>query len=195
LVVGRLVERKGVADVIEALTRVPEAELVVAGGPSRDALVLDPEVQRLRAIARATFTERRVRFLGRVTRADMPALFRACDVAITVPWYEPFGIVPLEAMACGRPVVGSAVGGLLDTVVPGVTGELVPPRDPERLVVVLRDLLADDERRAAYGAAGRQRALARYRWSQVAEDTERVYGKVCASAMKHDLRTSVEVLP
>jgi glycosyltransferase involved in cell wall biosynthesis len=97
-----------------------------------------------------------------------------------VPWYEPFGITPLEAMACARPVVATAVGGLVDTVVDGVTGDLVPPRDPERLGQVLAALLADDERRAAYGAAGVQRVRDRYRWSRVVADTESVYRQVLA---------------
>jgi glycosyltransferase involved in cell wall biosynthesis len=99
-----------------------------------------------------------------------------------VPWYEPFGIVPLEAMACSRPVVGSAVGGLLDTVVPGVTGELVPPRRPDLLATVLRDLLADPTRRERYGAAGRTRVRRLYGWQRVAADTEQVYAHVAERA-------------
>jgi glycosyltransferase involved in cell wall biosynthesis len=110
-----------------------------------------------------------------VARHEVPALVRSSDVVVTVPWYEPFGIVPLEAMACGRPVVGSAVGGLLDTVVPGVTGELVPPRDPDALTQALAALLADDVRRAAYGRAGRRRAVELYDWRCVVDQTENVY--------------------
>jgi glycosyltransferase involved in cell wall biosynthesis len=100
-----------------------------------------------------------------------------------VPWYEPFGIVPVEAMACGRPVVGSAVGGLLDTVVPEVTGELVPPRRPDLLAPVLRDLLADPERRERYGRAGRRRAVRTYQWKQVVAATEEVYDSVLAATV------------
>jgi glycosyltransferase involved in cell wall biosynthesis len=89
----------------------------------------------------------------------------------------------VEAMACGRPVVGSAVGGLLDTVVPGVTGELVPPRRPDLLAPVLRELLADPVRRAAYGRAGRERAVHTYQWRAVVAATESVYEAVHESAV------------
>jgi glycosyltransferase involved in cell wall biosynthesis len=83
-------------------------------------------------------------------------------------------------MACGRPVVATAVGGLVDTVADGVTGDLVPARNPERLGGVLAALLADDARRAAYGEAGVRRVHDRYRWSRVAADTETVYRQVLA---------------
>ncbi|MDN4175466.1 glycosyltransferase [Nocardioides sp. SOB77] len=175
LVIGRMVARKGIDDAVRAVARIPDVELVVAGGPLADALDADPEVARLRALAADLGVSDRVVFTGAVPRGDVPALVRSSDVVVTVPWYEPFGIVPLEAMACGRPVVGSAVGGLLDTVVPGVTGELVPPRDPDALAGALGALLADDVRRAAYGRAGRRRALERYDWRCVVEQTESVY--------------------
>jgi glycosyltransferase involved in cell wall biosynthesis len=180
LVLGRLVERKGQDDAVRALRAVPDAELVVVGGPPADAVDADPEVRRLRAVAGQAGVADRVVFTGSVARDDVPAWVRSADVVLAVPWYEPFGITPLEAMACGRPVVASAVGGLVDTVVGGVTGDLVPPRDPERLGEVLAALLADDERRAAYGAAGVRRARVRYRWSRVVADTEAVYREVIA---------------
>jgi glycosyltransferase involved in cell wall biosynthesis len=121
-----------------------------------------------------------VHFVGAVAREQVPSLMCAADIVVTVPWYEPFGIVPLEAMACGRPVVGSAVGGLLDTVVPGATGELVPPRRPDLLAAALRDLLDAPERREQYGRAGRRRAVEHYPWSRVTELTEGVYASVVA---------------
>lgn len=175
LVIGRVVERKGVGNVIEALAHLPGVELLVAGGPAPDVVDSDPQVMRLSRLARRLGVEDRVRFLGSVSRPDLPALICSADVVVAVPWYEPFGIVPVEAMACGRPVVGSAVGGLLDTVVPGVTGELVPPRRPDLLAPVLRDLLADPARRAAYGQAGRERAVHIYQWRAVVAATEAVY--------------------
>jgi glycosyltransferase involved in cell wall biosynthesis len=81
-------------------------------------------------------------------------------------------------MACARPVVGTAVGGLLDTVVPGITGELVAPRRPAELARVLRELLDDPARRASYGQAGRRRAVELYDWRQVVARTETVYHAV-----------------
>jgi glycosyltransferase involved in cell wall biosynthesis len=181
LVLGRLVERKGQEDAVRALTRVTGAELVVVGGPTADRLDDDPEVRRLRAVAAEAGVADRLCFTGSVARADVPAWVRSADVVLAVPWYEPFGITPLEAMACGRPVVATAVGGLVDTVAEGVTGDLVPPRDPERLGDVLAALLADDARRSAYGQAGVARARARYRWSRVVADTEAVYRQVLAA--------------
>ena len=178
LVIGRLVERKGVGNVMEALAQLPGVVLKIAGGPPRDVLEVDPEVARLREVAADLGVADRVEFLGAVGRDDVPRVMSASDVVVAVPWYEPFGIVPVEAMACGRPVVGSAVGGLLDTVVPGRTGELVPPRRPDLLAPVLRDLLADPDRRRRYGAAGRRRALQIYQWRQVVASTEEVYASV-----------------
>ncbi|ADB29795.1 glycosyl transferase group 1 [Kribbella flavida DSM 17836] len=181
LSLSRLVERKGVDTVIAALANVPDAELVIAGGPAGAAFDQDPEVRRLRAEAERHGVADRVRLLGAVERDLVPRLLRSADVVACTPWYEPFGIVPLEAMAAGRPVVGSAVGGLLDTIVDGVTGVHVPPRDPERLAAVLRDLLADPERRAALGAAGAARVAERYTWARVAEETETVYARMTSA--------------
>ncbi|QYJ16908.1 D-inositol 3-phosphate glycosyltransferase [Rubrobacter xylanophilus DSM 9941] len=175
VVVSRLVERKGIGNVISALAHLPEAELVVAGGPPPAGLGSDPEARRFMELARRLGVEDRVRLLGRVDHAGVPALLRSADVAVCVPHYEPFGIVPLEAMACGVPVVASAVGGLVDSVVHGETGLLVQPRDPEALARALRSLLEDPARRTAFGEAGIRRARSRYGWPRVAEQTLEVY--------------------
>lgn len=178
LQLGRLVPRKGAAVTIAALARLPETELVVVGGPPADRLDDDPEVRRLRAIARDAGVADRVRFAGAVPSEKVPALLRSADVVVCPADYEPFGIVPLEAMACGVPVVASAVGGQLDTVADPGTGRLVPPRDPEALARAVAGLLADPAARAACGAAGRRRVLSRYGWGQVAAATEAAYCEV-----------------
>ncbi|MGQ7297051.1 glycosyltransferase [Quadrisphaera sp. KR29] len=175
--VGRLVERKGVETAVRALSWLPDAELVVAGGPPPRELHLDPEAVRLRAVARSLGVADRLLLVGRVEQPDVPRLLRSADVSVNVPWYEPFGIAPLEAMACGLPVVGTAVGGLLDTVAEGSTGVLVEPRDTAGLAAAVRDLLDDPERRRRWGRAGRRRAVAHYGWDRVAASTEDAYGR------------------
>jgi glycosyltransferase involved in cell wall biosynthesis len=178
--VGRLVERKGVGTIIEALAGAPDVELVVAGGTERRELPRDPEYQRLVALADAHGVRGRVRFLGRVGREQASKLLRSADIAVCVPWYEPFGMVPLEAMACGVPVIGAAVGGLLDTIVDGVTGLHVPPRDPGRLAAAINGLVADPSARVRLGAAGAARASALYGWGRIAEQTLQVYEALAA---------------
>ncbi|SFC69502.1 glycosyltransferase [Streptomyces aidingensis] len=179
---GRLVPRKGAAVSIAALARLPGTELVIAGGPPPEKLDSDPEVRRLRETARRAGVARRVVFTGAVPRDAVPALLRGADVVLCPADYEPFGIVPLEAMSCGRPVVASAVGGQLDTVTDPGTGRLVPPGDPAALAAAVAALLADPAARAACGAAGRRRVLARYGWDRVAAATEAAYRAALAPA-------------
>ena len=176
--VGRLVPRKGLGTVIAALPALPDVELVIAGGPESARLAAEPEAVRLRDLAARLGVADRLQLFGAVSRADMPGLLRSADLVVAAPWYEPFGIVPLEAMACGVPVVASAVGGFIDTIVDGVTGRLVPPRRPDRLAEVVRELLADPAERARLGAAGAARANARYGWRRIGAETERVYQQV-----------------
>jgi glycosyltransferase involved in cell wall biosynthesis len=186
LILGRLVPRKGVADAITALAQVPDAELLVVGGPAPDQLATDPEAQRLLALAAGHGVADRVRLLGRQPHTELPALMRSCDLLLAVPWYEPFGITPLEAMAAGLPVVATEVGGLRDTVVDGVTGRLVPPRRPDVLARVLAGLLADPPGRLAMARAGRERVVARYGWNTVAEQTEACYRSVLGERQSPD---------
>jgi len=179
--VGRLVPRKGYATIVEALVDLPGVELVVAGGHTVDGQV-EAEQVRLEALAAALGVADRVHFIGQVGHFLMPALLCTADVVVCSPWYEPFGLVPLEAMACGVPVVASAVGGMLDSVADGETGLLVPPQDPAALAAALGGLLADPERRAAYGRAGVQRARSLYSWDAVAAATAEVYDRALADA-------------
>ena len=187
VVLSRLVERKGIGNVVTALMRLPGVELVIAGGGDTDELRRDPEAQRLWALAREIGVAERVEFRGRIHRHAVPGILRSADVVACVPWYEPFGIVPLEAMACGVPVVASAVGGLIDTVVDGVTGIHVPPRRPDRVAEALQAVLASPKLRARLGAAGADRVRTRYSWARVADATLEVYGTLLvepAVAMK-----------
>jgi len=171
---GRLVARKGVDDAIRALACHPTAELVIGGGPPGDDFDGDADVVRLRAVAGEMNLTHRVHFAGALDRDEAAALVRSADVVVCPPWFEPFGIVPLEAMACGVPVVGTEVGGLIDTVVQDDTGVLVPPRRPDLLGAAMKDLLDDPARRERLARAGSRRSR-RYRWERIAGDTLSIY--------------------
>lgn len=179
--VGRLVPRKGLDLPIRALRVLRDAGLddvelhIVGGGAEAEKLASDPEAQRLGALARDLGVEDQVVLRGQVPRDHMPDLMRSADAVVCTPWYEPFGIVPLEAMACGVPVVAAAVGGLIDTVVDRVTGLQVPPQDPEALADALAELLRDPALGSRLGAAGQKRVHARYSWDRIAAETERAY--------------------
>jgi D-inositol-3-phosphate glycosyltransferase len=187
--VTRLVERKGIGNVVSALRSLPDVELVIAGGPERERLFEDADARRLRDLAAGVGVADRVRFVGGLGRERVPPLLRSADLAVCVPWYEPFGIAPLEAMACGVPVVASAVGGLIDSVVDGVTGRHVPPRRPERIAWAVRELLADPGLRQALGRAGLERARRRFSWERVADGVLHAYHElVPAAAMAEAVR-------
>jgi glycosyltransferase involved in cell wall biosynthesis len=178
LSVGRLVERKGFGDVIQAMRYVPGAEYVVVGGPAPEQLKTDPQARRLRAMAEKFQVADRVRLVGGVPAGDMPGWYRSADLLVAAPWAEEFELSPLEAMACGVPVIGTAVGGLTETVVDGLTGDLVPARDPRALGGALRRLVNDKVRRFTYATAALDRARQAYSWKRVASQVGSVYSVV-----------------
>ncbi|WP_309067749.1 glycosyltransferase [Microbacterium sp.] len=201
MTVGRLVPRKGVGLTITALARLvaegrDDIELTVIGGSRGPRDVLDdPDVQRLRAHARREGVEHLVSFRGQVPHAELAAALRSADAVVCAPWYEPFGIVPLEAMATGVPVIAAAVGGLIDTVVHGGTGLHVPPRDPDAIAAAIRTLRDDPELRADLARAGVARAHTRYSWAKVAADTERVYRALAAASPTGAAESRIAPLP
>jgi D-inositol-3-phosphate glycosyltransferase len=178
LSVGKLVERKGFGDVIRAMRFVPGAEVVVVGGPSPDQLPADPGAGKLRALAEKLQVADRFRLVGRVPSADMPRWYRSADLFVAAPWQEELEPSALEAMACGVPIVGTAVGGLTEAVVDGLTGDLVPGRDPRALGGALRRLVNDRVRRFAYATAALDRARQAYSWRRVAAQVGSVYAAV-----------------
>jgi D-inositol-3-phosphate glycosyltransferase len=182
LQLGRLVPRKGIDNVIRAVALLPRAlkpKLLVVGGdaPEPDEK-LTPEIGRLRGIAAECGIADRVVFTGQRQRDALRACYVAADVFATTPWYEPFGITPLEAMACGTPVVGSAVGGIKHSVLDGVTGFLVPPQDPAALAERLAQLQAHPLLREALGRAGVRRMRSLFTWDRIAGELATVYQAV-----------------
>lgn len=179
LQLGRMVQRKGVDNVIEALGVLRdrygrEARLCVVGGDERDG----PELARLRQVAEQAGVTACVDFVGRKDRDELKWYYSASDVFVTTPWYEPFGITPVEAMACGRPVVGSDTGGIRSTIKDGKTGFLVPARDPQALAARLAQLASDATLRQKMGWAGARRARRLFTWQQVGKDLLAVYDEL-----------------
>jgi glycosyltransferase involved in cell wall biosynthesis len=184
LQLGRMVPRKGVDNVIRALAILRhqyqlEARLVVVGGNAEQPdPVATPELARLMALTESLGIEQSVTFTGQRPRDQLRYYYSAADVFVTTPWYEPFGITPVEAMACGTPVVGTAVGGIKTTVVDGETGYLVPPNDPEALAERLAWLHRHPRIAQRLGWAGMRRAYQQYTWRNIAAQIADIYESV-----------------
>lgn len=182
LQLGRMVPRKGIDTVLEAVALLgeePHMRLIVVGGETADPdPVRTPEIGRLQALARRLGVKDQVHFVGKRDQHALADYYAASDVFVTTPWYEPFGITPLEAMACGVPVIGSKVGGIRHTVVNGYTGYLVPPRDPLALADRLRALLRDPVLARFMGENGIRRVHDFYTWKQVAALTAGLYERL-----------------
>ncbi|HEY7315682.1 MAG TPA: HAD-IIIA family hydrolase [Gemmataceae bacterium] len=201
LQLGRMVPRKGVDNVIRAVARLRRdhgirARLLIVGGEARDPdPVLTPEIGRLHKIAECEGVADQVTFTGSRERGELRGYYTAADVFVTTPWYEPFGITPVEAMACATPVIGAAVGGIKTTVRDGVTGYLVPPKDPDALAERLARLL---ERPALLQEFSRQaihRARAFYTWQRVSTAIESQYASVIRrSSFRRDAERSANAL-
>jgi D-inositol-3-phosphate glycosyltransferase len=187
LYVGRLNPIKGIETLLEALPRLAEPAgqgpaLLVIGGD-----VDEPENGHgafLRARARALGLDGRVRFLGAQPQERLPLYYTAAEATVMPSYYESFGMVALEAMACGAPVVASRVGGLATTIQDGVTGYLVPEADAPALADRIRALLAEPALRARFGRAAR-RLAGHYRWPCVALRVCRLYTELRPGAGLH----------
>jgi len=187
LQLGRMVPRKGVDNVIRAMRPLRddhgvEAQLVVVGGNADTPdPAATPEIGRLTAIARELGVDDGVRFFGRRPRDRIREFYYASDVFVTTPWYEPFGITPVEAMACGLPVIGARVGGIQYTVQDGRTGFLVEPKDPAGLAHRLAQLFSDPAIPRLFGRRARRRAYELFTWKRVAEQLDALYRHVAGA--------------
>lgn len=193
--VGRILPRKDVRNVVRALALLQRdgahgraqtaLRLVVVGGETEEPDErATPELGELSQLARELGVRDRVTFIGKRQPDDLALYYGAADVAVTTPHYEPFGLTPLEAMACARAVVGSAVGGITYTVRDGENGLLVPPRDPHALARALAYLADQPSLRERMGAAGRARVEREFRWDIVAARTAGWYERLRARASR-----------
>jgi glycosyltransferase involved in cell wall biosynthesis len=175
LCVSPLAPHQGLDTAVRTLADIPGAELVIAGGPARSKLRGDKMYRALAQLATDLQVRDRVVFHGRVSEAELPALFRSADLLLDLADGEPFATVALEAMACGVPVVASALGSHQDTIVDGTTGVLLPPGRPALAAQRIRALLASPMRLEGFGIASVDRAQSRYSWDRIGQETLAIY--------------------
>jgi D-inositol-3-phosphate glycosyltransferase len=185
LFVGRIQRLKGIDVLLRAAARLVadepalagELQVLIVGGrpPDHGASPESLELRRLRQLAARLGIADRVEFVGAVDQARLPLYYAAADATVIPSLYESFGLVAVESMACGTPVVAARVGGLASTVQDGHTGYLIPWRDPALYAERLGALLTDPGLRRFLGGNG-PCAAARYDWAQVAEE---IYGIYC----------------
>jgi glycosyltransferase involved in cell wall biosynthesis len=180
--VAELSEHDALGTLLRAMSKVPGADLVVAGGPPQAKLRDDLSFRRLSKLADSLGVSDQVTFAGEVGRAALPPLLRSADLVVSISEYDPTGILAVQAMACGTPVIASAVGGQVDAVVDGTTGILVPPGRPALLAQRIRQLLAHPMLLEAFSVAAADRARSRYSWDRIAHETLAVYDTAVGSA-------------
>ncbi|MFD0766917.1 glycosyltransferase family 4 protein [Mucilaginibacter lutimaris] len=183
LQLGRMVPRKGVDNVIRALGDLKNMDtpvkLLIVGGECEELEEATcPEYARLLGVARENGVVNSIIFAGRKNRDMLKYYYSAADVFITTPWYEPFGITPLEAMACGTPVIGSNVGGIKYSVADGETGALVEANNPIRLADKLRWMLNSPALLNRMGENAIWRVNRYFTWAKVAANVSDMYKRL-----------------
>ena len=188
LQLGRMVPRKGVDTVIRALGllerryRLSPLLLIVGGESATPDPVRTPEIGRLQRIAAEEDVSADVLFVGQRPRSELRYFYSASDVFVTMPWYEPFGITPVEAMACGIPVIGARVGGVQYSVEDGRTGFLVEARNADALARRLAHVFSDPSIPRLLGKRARRRAWERFTWEQISRSLADLYAEVATAA-------------
>lgn len=176
LCVGRIQRLKGMDLAIEVVARrahdhpQPPRLLIVGGAGVRDGA----EERRLRDLADQLGVAKLVNFVGQRPHAELPLYYRASDALLVCSHSESFGLAAIEAQACGRPVVATAVGGLASVVSHGRSGQLLPTRDPDAFARAVSDVIDDADRWRLFGAEAREHAL-RFSWKKTAEGFLELY--------------------
>jgi len=183
LFVGRIEPLKGLDTLINAMAivrrtcksfRCPHYLVIIGGDPEEDREKMSAEMGRLQRLCQDLGMDDMILFLGKRGQATLPYYYAAAEVVVMPSYYESFGMVALEAMACGTPVIASRVGGLAHLVQDGITGYFVPAQDPEALAEKLRLLFVDSELRARLGDQAARYAV-NFCWESITEQMVAVY--------------------
>jgi D-inositol-3-phosphate glycosyltransferase len=186
LFVGRIEPLKGVETVIRAMATLKLANItsqhpvhlaIIGGDPNASPEQMNVEMLRLQKLSHDLCMDRMIVFLGKRGQNTLPYYYSAAEVLVMPSHYESFGLVALEAMACGTPVVASQVGGLAFLVQDGVTGFSVPDQDPEALAEKLMEILGDSSKREQMGRNAAEYAR-KYSWPIIAAQIKQVYEEI-----------------
>jgi glycosyltransferase involved in cell wall biosynthesis len=181
--VGRQDTTKGVPTLIEAMRRVwrrvPDAVLLLAGQKAHRSGSVTEKLQSLSATEREN-----VVYVDDFTDEEGPAIMAACDILALPSVEESFGMVLIEAWACGKPVIAADIAATRCIVEPGIDGWLVKPFDAEDLAEKILRLLSSPEQRTEFGQRGREKMLARYTWEKVTDGWEEAFRKAVATSVK-----------
>jgi glycosyltransferase involved in cell wall biosynthesis len=174
LYAGALYPLKGVHDLIRAIANVRKrglrAELMIVGeGQQKEALT---------ALTRVLGIEEHVKFEGFVPYSEMPQYYKRCDIFCFPTMGEPFGKAVVEAMACGKPVIATNIGGPAEIIQDKVDGVLVPPSNPEEIAQQIMRLIEDKNERRRMGEKARETAVNRFSWSKIAEKYHQLYSQL-----------------
>jgi len=186
LYVGRIEWRKGIGTLIVAFSRLVKGirslaniELWIVGGKFKDGERSDrEEYNRLKKIAEGYGVEKKIKFLGSVYQKRLYIYYSASNLCVVPSYYEPFGLVPLEAMACETPVVASRIGGLQYTIHHRKNGLLVPPRKPTYLAQAMEKIILDKKFAKKMVREGKGLVKHNFDWNIIAKQMSKFYNKV-----------------
>jgi glycosyltransferase involved in cell wall biosynthesis len=197
LYVGRFDPRKGIDTLVRAFALLKQAvstqtagktavlpRLVIVGGSDPDQID-GQEHDRIQHLVRELGLADRTQFVGRMGHDRLPLYYTAADVCVIPSHYEPFGLVAIEAMACGTPVVASDVGGLKFTVIPEETGLLVPPKDEAAFAQAIDRILTDDLWARKLRRQASARVQQNFSWTGVAIQLSDLYRRLLAQSLMH----------
>jgi D-inositol-3-phosphate glycosyltransferase len=180
--VGRFDPRKGIETLVRAVSnsswRDDSRLQLIIGGGSRPGRSDGIERERIEGIVAEVGIKEKTKFPGRIGDEELPIYYAAADVCVVPSHYEPFGLVAIEAMASGTPVIASDVGGLQFTVVNEQTGLLAPPKDVEKFARSIERILDDPQWQKQLGINARKRVEEKFSWSGVAAQLDEVYLKL-----------------
>lgn len=194
LFVGRLEERKGIHYLVDAIPKVlkefSNVRFVIIGDDTNNAKGNTSVLAELKASIRQSGCESAITFIDRIALAELPAHYRSADICVVPSVYDNSPYTSLEAMACGKPVIGTTGGGTKEYVAHNETGLIVPIRNGDALAKALLDLLQNDKQRERFGLNARQRVLDKFQRKEIARQTTELYQEAIT---KFEGRTAVSL--